>query len=166
MHLGCIIASTTKAAASSDGWDECELSCLIKYAFGLHICDDERLAWTLCTPQCVLHNVYNTRVSCYLSICLLHVHIKPYFRKHALAFMNMSPVYSDLRGNILYEVVSSFMPLGIYSIIMSHKLHGGNSHNIPACNHGWWQIWWLFWICNDDNNNAVGQSNEARRGFD
>ena len=46
MHLGCIIASTTKAPASSDGWDECEqktniLSCLIKYTFGLHICDEK-----------------------------------------------------------------------------------------------------------------------------
>ena len=117
MHLGCIIASTTKAPASSDGSDECEqktniLSCLIKYTFGLHICDEKL-------------DEHNVRLSCYLCICLLHVHIKPYFRKHALAFMNMSLAYSDLRGNILYEVVSSFMLLGIYSIIMSHKLDGG-----------------------------------------
>ena len=32
------------------------------------------------------------------------------------------------------------MPLGIYSIIMSHKLHGGNSHNIPACNQSEFQV--------------------------
>ena len=131
-------ASTTKAGTFSN-----------IQLFGMNVMKNWMNSSYLCTFHC-------TSTSCptFISMHLL------------LWIWAPSLAYSDLRGNILYEVVSSFMPLGIYSIIMSHKLHGGNSHNIPACNHGWWQIWWLFWICNDDNNNAVGQSNEARRGFD
>ena len=51
-----------------------------------------------------------------------------------------------LRENILYEVVSSFMLPGIYCIIMTHKLRGGNSHNIPACDQA------EFWADDDVNN--------------
>ena len=57
---------------------------------------------------------------------------------------------------------------GVYCIIMTHKLRGGNSHNIPACNQSEFQV--------DDANNhheefamtmttlLVKYINEAARG--
>ena len=69
----------------------------------------------------------------------------------------------------MYEVLSSFMPLGIYSSsIMSHKLHWRGTHttylhatlmvNTITMNHHWWPFWSLQWIIIDDHFEVYNES--------
>ena len=108
--------------------------------------------WPACIFVVVGDEKFDVHFTCCSYLCTCQLHQSPYTQvtsnptltsMHICFYEYEAGLFlakNDLRENILYEVVSSFMLPGVYCIIMTHKLRGGNSHNIPACNQSEFQV--------------------------